>query len=103
MEAYNLCDEASGSFRDLYARAYEISRDPCFQAPFELPIVADMAKDFVRYRAFDIRYPLGMLRLSNSKLRQAGFRFPVGFDAALELVLARRRELIGDEKPSAAA
>lgn len=95
IEAYNICDEASGSFRELYARAYEITRDSCFRAPFDLPVVADMAKDFARHRVFDIRYPLGMLRISNAKLRATGFRLPIGFDAALALALAHRRGIIG--------
>ncbi len=90
IEAYNICDESSGTFRRLYARAREVTGEPCFAAPFELPVVADMAKDFVRHRTLEIRYPLGMLKISNAKLRSTGFRFPTGFAAALELALADR-------------
>ena len=50
----------------------------------------DMAKDFVRYRNFEIRFPLGMLRFSNAKLLATGFKFATGFDAAVVLALARR-------------
>jgi nucleoside-diphosphate-sugar epimerase len=102
IEAYNICDETSGSFRELYARAHEITGEPCFKAPLELPVVADMAKDFVRSPSFGIRYPLGMLRLSNAKLRATGFRFPTGFDAALELALAHRLKARGEGGPASA-
>jgi nucleoside-diphosphate-sugar epimerase len=90
IDAYNICDETCGTFRELYSRAYAITREPCFVAPFQLPVVPDMAKDFVRYRNFDIRYPLGMLRLSNAKLCGTGFRLPTGFDAALGRALSHR-------------
>jgi nucleoside-diphosphate-sugar epimerase len=99
IEAYNICDEASGTFRDLHARGHEITREPCFEGCFELPVVVDMAKDFVRFRNFEIRYPLGMLSYSNAKLRATGFRFPTGFDAALELALARRLKAGGEGTP----
>jgi nucleoside-diphosphate-sugar epimerase len=89
IDAYNICDEACGTFRELFSRAHAITRDPRFLAPFELPVVLDMAKDLVRYRNFEIRYPFGMLKLSNAKLRATGFRFPTGFGAAVGLALAQ--------------
>ncbi len=92
IEAYNICDEASGTFRELFSRALEVTREPCFIAPWDVPVLADIAKDLLRHRGFEIRYPLGMLNLSNAKLRATGFRLPTGFAAALELALARRLE-----------
>ena len=44
-----------------------------------------MAKDFIRHRTLQLRYPLGMLTISNARLRATGFRFKTGFEAALEL------------------
>lgn len=93
IEAYNICDEACGTFRELYSRAHAITGESCFAAPFDLPVVPDMAKDLIRYRTARIRYPLGMLKFSNAKLRATGFRFPTGFDAALDLALARRLKI----------
>ena len=52
--------------------------------PFELPIVADMAKNWSLSRTLEMRYPLGMLRFANDKLCATGFRFPTGVKAALE-------------------
>jgi nucleoside-diphosphate-sugar epimerase len=86
--AYNICDETSRTCRELYARAYKATRDPRFKVPFEIPVVADVAKDFIRHRTLQLRYPLGMLTISNVGLRASGFRFTTGFEAALELALA---------------
>jgi hypothetical protein len=101
VEAYNICDDACGTFRELFARAYE-THDPRYSVPFELPIVADMAKDWSLSRTLEIRYPLGMLRFANDKLCAAGFRFPTGVEAALEQSLFGRIEgLKGNTLPQA--
>jgi nucleoside-diphosphate-sugar epimerase len=91
IKAYNICDEACGTFRELFSRAHAITRDPRFVAPFELPVVLDVAKDLIRHRSFEIRYQLGMLKLSNAKLRATGFCFPTGFEAAVRLALYAMR------------
>ena len=90
IEAYNLCDDTCGTFRELFARAYEMTHDPTFSVPLELPIVADMAKNWSLSRTLEIRYPLGMLRFANHKLRATGFRFPTGIDAAFKQALSVR-------------
>ncbi len=91
VEAFNICDERCGTFGALLERARTATQDAAFRAPpFELPVLPDMAKDLVRYRNLPIRYPLGMLRLSNAKLRGTGFRFPIGFDRAVGMAIDRR-------------
>jgi nucleoside-diphosphate-sugar epimerase len=92
IEAYNICDDACGSFRELFARAYEITHDPRYSVPFELPLVADMAKNLSLSRTLEIRYPLGMLRFASDKLRATGFRLPTGIEAALGQSLFARAE-----------
>jgi nucleoside-diphosphate-sugar epimerase len=92
IEAYNICDDACGTFRELFARAYEITHNPRYSVPFELPIVADMAKNWSLSRTLGIRFPLGMLRFANDKLCATGFRFPTGVEAALEQSLLGRVE-----------
>ena len=76
------------TYRELHARAYKATRAPRFKVPFEIPVVADVAKDFIRHRTLQLRYPLGMLTISNARLRATGFRFTTGFEVALELALA---------------
>ena len=103
IEAYNICDDACGTFRELFARAYEMTHDPRYSVPFELPIVPDMAKNWSLSRTLEIRYPLGMLRFANDKLRATSFRFPTGVEAALEQSLFGRVEgLKGYTLPQAA-
>lgn len=75
IEAYNIVDDSGGTYRSLFADAYRVTADARFKVPFEVPVLADLAKDFVRYRHPQIRYPLGMLMLSNKKLRNTGFVF----------------------------
>jgi nucleoside-diphosphate-sugar epimerase len=102
IEAYNICDDACGTFRELFARAYEMTHDPRYSVPFELPIVADMARNWSLSRTLEIRYPLGMLRFANDKLRATGFRFPTGVEAALEESLSGSVEgLKGNTLPQA--
>ena len=100
--SYNICDDACGTFRELFARAYERTHDPRYRVPFELPIVADMAKNWSLSRTLEIRYPLGMLRFANDKLCATSFRFPTGVKAALEQSLFGRVEgLKGNTLPQA--
>jgi nucleoside-diphosphate-sugar epimerase len=90
VEAYNICDEDCGTFRRLHRRAFAATGEDCFRSPKDLPVVVDIAKDVLRHRTLALRYPLGMLEISNRKLLATGFRFPYGFEAALDLALARR-------------
>ncbi len=70
-------------------QAYRATGDSRFTVAVEVPILADIGKDFARYRSLRLRYPLGMLKLSNRKLRDTGFVFPRGLNLALDTVLAR--------------
>jgi nucleoside-diphosphate-sugar epimerase len=83
IEAYNLCDETSGTFRQLFARAYAHTHDRRFAPTPEMPLVPDFAKDLVRHKTISLRYPFGTLAISNAKLRGTGFALPIGFDGLL--------------------
>jgi nucleoside-diphosphate-sugar epimerase len=92
VQAYNICDEDCGTFRHLYERAFAATGEACFRSPMDVPVIMDIAKDMLRHRTLALRYPLGMLEISNRKLRATGFRFPYGFEAALNLALERRAD-----------
>jgi nucleoside-diphosphate-sugar epimerase len=89
IEAFNVCDENCKTFRSLLNLAYKRTGDPHYRMRIDLPVILDLAKDLVKYRNTTIRYPLGMLTFSNSKLLATGFRFPTGINSALEQALAQ--------------
>lgn len=91
IEAYNVADHECGTFRQLHAEAWRQTGDARFHVPFDLPVVLDFGKDLVRHPGWPPRYPLGMLKVSNARLRATGFHFPMGFKAALAEALAARR------------
>lgn len=88
IEAYNICDEDCGTFRLLHRRAYAKTKDARYCSHFDVPAIADLTKDFIRRPRAGLRFPLGMLDVSNLKLRNSGFVFPTGirkaYDAALD-------------------
>jgi len=88
VEAWNLADESAGTFAQHFRRAYRLSGDARWKTGLHLPVLADMGKDFLRHRQFQIRYPLGMLDISTEKLRATGFAPPAGIPRALEVALA---------------
>jgi nucleoside-diphosphate-sugar epimerase len=89
IEAFNICDEDCGTFRDALGFACNKTGDLRYKVKADLPIVLDLAKDLVKYRNTVIRYPVGMLTFSNAKLRATGFRFPTGIKSALQQALNR--------------
>jgi nucleoside-diphosphate-sugar epimerase len=94
-EAYNLVDKNVLTYRALLAEIYRATGDPRFRLILDVPVVADLLKDFLRYRNPGLRYPLGMLEISGEKLLNTGFVFPVGIDRAIARAtkrLAIRRE-----------
>jgi nucleoside-diphosphate-sugar epimerase len=90
IEAFNVCDENCNTFRGILNLAYRRTGDPRYRTRVDLPVIVDLAKDFVKYRDITLRYPLGMLILSNSKLAATGFRLPTGINSALEQALAQK-------------
>jgi nucleoside-diphosphate-sugar epimerase len=98
IEAFNICDQECGTYRDLLAAAYKATGDPRYRVKASIPVILDLATTVVKYRniviryplgMFVIRYPLGMLMFSNAKLLATGFKFPTGFKSALAHALAR--------------
>ena len=89
IEAYNLVDNNVGTYRALFAAAYQATGDARFKVILDVPVIMDFVKDFVRYRNVTLRYPLGMLRISAEKLLATGFVFPVGIDRAIGAAIGR--------------
>jgi nucleoside-diphosphate-sugar epimerase len=87
VEAYNICDQESGTYRDLLRAAYEETGDPRYNLRIDVPFILDLAKDVVKHHNIMLRYPLGMLMFSNAKLLATGFKFPTGFKSALSQAL----------------
>ena len=83
VEAFNICDQESGTYRDLLRAAYEATGDPRYKLRLDVPFILDLAKDVVKHHNIMLRYPLGMLMFSNAKLLATGFNFPTGFKSAL--------------------
>jgi choline dehydrogenase-like flavoprotein/nucleoside-diphosphate-sugar epimerase len=86
IEVFNLADDSSSfpTYGKLYAEAYRLTGDAGFlRPPVSIPPALDVVRDALKYRsrAFPPRYPLGVLRFSVAKLRDAGFRHPFGLDA----------------------
>lgn len=89
IEAFNICDEECGTYRDLLAAAYKATDDPQYKVAASIPVIFDLATAAVKYRNLVMRYPLGMLMFSNAKLLATGFKFPTGFKSALSHALNR--------------
>lgn len=89
IEAFNICDEACGRYRDLFRIGFARTGDPRFRAPpLELPHIADLIRNARHSRSFALRHGLGSLKVSNARLRSAGFAPPIGVPAAFERALA---------------
>jgi nucleoside-diphosphate-sugar epimerase len=91
IEAFNLADEDSGTFRDILRLAYKVTRDRRYKPHIgsTVNMALDLTKDALKYRDPHLRYALGMLRFRNAKLLNTGFRFPCGFKSALNRALAQ--------------
>jgi nucleoside-diphosphate-sugar epimerase len=87
VEAYNICDQESGTYRDLLRAAYEETGDPRYKLRIDVPFILDLAKNVVKHHNIMLRYPIGMLMFSNAKLLATGFKFPTGFKSALSQAL----------------
>jgi nucleoside-diphosphate-sugar epimerase len=97
-EVYNLADDTAGTYSQLLDKAFGATKDPRFQTKVRLPALADRVKDFLQYGNLKTRTSLGRLRVSNAKLRNTGFVFPLGMKRALDQVLTeevRRARPIG--------
>jgi nucleoside-diphosphate-sugar epimerase len=90
LEAFNICDEDCGTFRDVLRAAYNETGDPHYKLLADLPVVLDLAKDLVKYGRTMVRYPLGMLTFCNAKLLATGFKLPpTSIRSALKQALAQ--------------
>jgi len=90
VEAFNICDQESGTYRDLLGAAYEATGDSRYKLRIDVPFILDLAKDVLKYQNIVLRYALGMLIFSNDKLLATGFKFPTGFKSALSCALGAR-------------
>jgi nucleoside-diphosphate-sugar epimerase len=89
IEAYNVCDEDCGTFREILTMAKKVTGNPRHRMGAGLPmaILADLTKDMLKYRDPSLRYTLGMLQLRNLKLLGTGFVLPYGIKAVLSQAL----------------
>jgi hypothetical protein len=55
--SYNICDEACGTYRDLFNRARQLSPEIGFIPPFDLPKNVEFAKDLLKYRSSEFVTP----------------------------------------------
>jgi nucleoside-diphosphate-sugar epimerase len=90
-EVFNLADEDSGTFCDILRLAHKVTRDHRYKPHmgWTLNMALDLTKDALKYRDPHLRYALGMLRFRNTKLLSTGFKFPYGFQLALNRALAQ--------------
>ncbi|MEO0550429.1 MAG: NAD(P)-dependent oxidoreductase [Pseudomonadota bacterium] len=98
IEAYNLSDESSATYLDLYKQAASMDVDPIWRKRFNIPLLLDMGKDFARFKRLQIRYPLGAMYVSNKKLRDTGFEFDASFNEHLRKVLLKLAAMQTDNK-----
>jgi len=87
LEAYHIAYPSSATFRRLCATAYQRTGDRRFAPIIEAPLLPDIAKDLLRFRTLEVRYPLGAMLVSAAKLQSTGFEPPLGFEAALDKAL----------------
>jgi nucleoside-diphosphate-sugar epimerase len=92
IEAFNISDQGCGTYRELLATAYKATGDPQYRVKATIPVILDLGIAAFKYRNL-VRYPLGMLKFSNTKLLATGFTFPIGFKAALIEALNRNTVL----------
>ena len=90
IEAFNICDQDCGTFRELLTVAHMTTGDPRYKVSAHVPVALDLMKHIVSCRWPALRYPLGMVTFSNARLLGTGFNFPVGFKSALTHALSRR-------------
>ncbi len=88
IEAYNISDAACGTYRALLRAADQVRGTSMHAPKCDLPVLLDLAKDLVKYKPRTLRYPLGLLAISNAKLLATGFEFPLGIQAAQARALA---------------
>lgn len=90
VEVFNIADEECGTYGEVLKAAYAVTRDPRFKLTAQLPIIADVLDDIMKYKRLP-RFPLGTLRFSNAKLLDTGFEFPFGVAQLLETVLGQQQ------------
>lgn len=87
-EAFNLADDAAGTYAQLLDTAFRATGAARFRLPLRLPAWIDRVKDIGKFRTVARRTALGKLRVSTAKLRGTGFVPPLGLDRALDRALA---------------
>lgn len=92
VEAYNIAYDRSTTFRQLCAYMYSRTGDRRFAPIIEAPLLPDLAKDMLRFRTLELRYPFGAMEVSAAKLYATGFKPPLGLEAALDLALQAFQE-----------
>jgi nucleoside-diphosphate-sugar epimerase len=87
IEIYNICDATCGTYDDILRLAERKFHRKRRAFGARIPAILEIMKDLAKYRNLDIRYPLGMVEMSNSKLLESGFEFPIGYARGVEEAL----------------
>lgn len=97
VEVFNLSNDDADANRyfHFWKKAYEATENRNFWCPFCAPVWLHWVKDVIKFKNYELRYPLGMVRFAPEKLLQTGYRHPVGIAGAHARTLSlisRRRE-----------
>ena len=87
VEVYNVADATCGTYSNLLKRADKKLGRNRLGVHYHVPVLLEVARNAAKYRTLALRYPSGMLRISNAKLLSTGFNFAVGYDRAVDLAL----------------
>ena len=82
VEIYNIGDDASGTYSELFDGLHRQTADPRFRVPLKLPRLVDRIIDMVRNRNWHAKFFRQSGRISSSKLAQTGFILPMGITGA---------------------
>ncbi|MCC8393180.1 NAD-dependent epimerase/dehydratase family protein [Paraburkholderia sp. MMS20-SJTR3] len=89
IDAYNIADTASPSYKNFYHRVGH-------KALLQVPLAFDLLKGLALSRCISRRIPMALCRLDNSKLRSTGFELDSDRDSSFSIASPRH----GTEDPS---
>jgi nucleoside-diphosphate-sugar epimerase len=87
-EIYNICDSTGGAYVDVLRAA---AKHGIMVDQLHVPVILEKLKNLLKYKIFPSRNSVSVMELSNQKLLEAGYRFNIGYDRALEMMLLTRQ------------
>ena len=85
VEIYNIADRSAGTYADVMMIARSRGANNAFKSTLNVPVLLDLAKAAIKYKAIRLRYPIGMIKFRADKLEASGFISPIGFEKAIRL------------------